>query len=137
MSHDIQLVEESLTLQITQSVGIDVTLNPENAVLNFTTATPDLVLELADIVRGPPGPQGPAGEPAVYAQGIIIPTANQTVFQLPEVPVPFSLALCINGQELIFGYDYTLSGTTVTLLEGLGYNLSITDLLQYQLTEAT
>jgi hypothetical protein len=59
------------------------------------------------------------------------PTDGQTVFMLSEMPVALSVRAVVNGGVLINGLDFTLSGTTLSLLPGLGYTISSTDEIQF------
>lgn len=92
-----------------------------------------LAVQVSTGVPGAPGPPGPAGE--IWAQDTPTPTNGQTVFTLSQTPKALGVQILVNGESLINGYDFTVSGTTVTLLSGLGFSLSATDKVQFRYPE--
>lgn len=64
------------------------------------------------------------------------PTPGQTVFNLTYTPHALSLFAFVNGQQLDYGVDFTLSGSTVTILSALGYTLSPTDKVMFRYLKA-
>lgn len=75
---------------------------------------------------------GIPGAPADSAPGIenFTPTSGQTVFTLSALPYPLTVVVNINTVELQNGIDFTVSGSTVTLLSHAGYRLEPTDYVQ-------
>jgi len=71
-----------------------------------------------------------------FGQDQFIPTQGQTSFNLSSTPIALSVRAVVNSADLIYGTDFTLGGTTVTILTALGYNLSPTDVIQFTYLKA-
>ncbi len=75
-------------------------------------------------VQGPAGAQGPQGPPGSainQANPIFRPAGLESVFTIPDSTyIPSSLEVFVNGMLMALGGDYTVLGTTVTLLTARG-----------------
>lgn len=74
--------------------------------------------------------QGPPGVPADIEIEDFVPTLAQNEFLLAFAPSARTVVVSINNSFLAHGTDYTVDGSTVTLLGGLAYALDPLDRVQ-------
>lgn len=110
VTNDAQLKASQLSTDGTMASDSDTEVPSQKAVVTYVAAQ-----------------IGAIPSPASARRDIFIPTANQTVFTLSFSAATNTDCIAVNGDRVVpgAGYDYVLSGTTLTF----NYGLLITDVV--------
>jgi hypothetical protein len=129
--NDIEVIEDKQTIEITDKQEVIELIDSDDASIEVTDNKD--VVELRDEVCNTIEVVNVNGSFVGFGDTyeVFIPTNNQTIFTLSNVPTGPQANLSrvfINGQKIALTTCYTISGSQLTVI--LPYDLKTTDLLE-------